>query len=173
MSPYIRSVFKSAFSQKAISGNFLGSGTYKSSGQEEMSSLIDKAPEEKIPQEVLMLTQEELVVYPCPDLNPITLQSEKLTRFPLSQILSNSHVLFMEKISAPKDASSQSTSGKDFLLIMTSDLIIHTFELSIKSAINSNVSPSQIKLLSSHDIKNAIAASEIPKLKRVIQSSVM
>ena len=139
-----------------------------------MSSFIDTAPDQQIPQEVLMLTQEELVVYPCPDLNPITLQSEKLTRFPLSQILSNNHVLLMEKISAPTgNSSGKASAGKDFLMIMTSDLIIHTFELSIKSAINSNVSPAQIKLLSSHDIKNAIAASEIPKLKRVIQSSVM
>lgn len=80
----------------------------------------------------------------------------------------------MEKISAPTgNSSGKASAGKDFLMIMTSDLIIHTFELSIKSAINSNVSPAQIKLLSSHDIKNAIAASEIPKLKRVIQSSVM
>ena len=66
-----------------------------------MSSFADTAPDEQIPQEVLMLTQEELVIYPSPDTNPITLQSEKLTRFPLSQILSNNHVLLMEKISAP------------------------------------------------------------------------
>ena len=122
-----------------------------------------------------MLTQEELIVYPGPSVNPITLQSEKLARFPLSQILSNNHVLFMEKVSAPRNASVEgaSTASKDFVLIMTSDLIIHTFELSVKSAINHNVSPQQVKLISSHDTKNVIAASEVPKLKRVIQTSLM
>lgn len=37
----------------------------------------------------------------------------------------------------------------------------------------SNVSPQQINIVSSHDTKNTIAASEIPKLKRVIQSAVL
>ena len=168
MSPYIRSVFKSAFSQKAISGNFLGRDQQKS--QLEQSSFEDV--EDQISKEVLMLTQEELVVYPGPSLSLTTLSTTKLERFPLSQILSNNHVLFMEKISVPRIGKPVATD-KDFVVVMTSDLIMHTFELSLKSSINSNVSPQQIKLISSHDTRNVIAASEVPKLKRVIQSSIM
>ena len=130
-----------------------------------------------------MLTQEELVVYPSPEImnksllensSKSTASAEKLVRFPLSQILSNNQVMLIEKISGmAQENSCDGSAVKDFLLVMTSDLVIHTFELSVKSAINRNVSPEQIKLLSSHDCKNVIAASEIPKLKRVIQSSIM
>ena len=168
MSPYIRSVFKSAFSQKAISGNFLGINQQKS--QAEQSSFEEVV--DQISKEVLMLTQEELVVYPGLSLSPTKLSTPKLERFPLSQILANNHVLFMEKISVPRSGQPEATD-KDFVVVMTSDLIMHTFELSMKSAMNSNVSPQQIMLISSHDTKNMIAAGEVPKLKRVIQSSIM
>ena len=163
MSPYIRSVFKSAFSQKAISGNFLGINQQKS--QAEQSSFEEVV--DQISKEVLMLTQEELVVYPGLSLSPTNLSTPKLERFPLSQILANNHVLFMEKISVPRSGQPEATD-KDFVVIMTSDLVMHTFELSLNSAMNSNVSPQQIMLISSHDTKNMIAASEVPKLKRVI-----
>ena len=51
---------------------------------------------------------------------------------------------------------------------MTSDLVIHTINLSLKGSLNSNVSPQQLMILSSHDTKNVIVPSEVPKLKRVI-----
>ena len=120
--------------------------------------------------EVLMLTQEEIVIYPGPNLAAPSLQSAKLERFPLSQILANNNILFIEKISDPR---ANNKTEKDFLVVMTSDLVLHTLELSLSSGINSNVSPQQIKMLSCHDMKNHIAASEVPKLKRVMQSHVM
>ena len=65
MNPYIRSVFKSAFSQKALHGNFLAHD--KARSQSEASSFDDQAMDEydqNVQREILMLTQEELVVYP-------------------------------------------------------------------------------------------------------------
>lgn len=76
----------------------------------------------------------------------------------------------MEKISAPKTTTGDLT---DFLVVMTSDLVIHTLHLSLKGAMDSNVNPQQIKLLSSYDTKNVINRSEIPKLNRVIKSAVL
>ena len=113
-----------------------------------------------------MLTQEEIVVYPGPTLNQSN-SSAKLERFPLSQILSQDHILFIEKIVSPR------SGDKDFIVLMTSDLVIHTIDLSLKGSMNSNVSPQQLMILSSHDTKNVIVPSEVPKLKRVIQSAVM
>lgn len=114
------------------------------------------------------------MVYPSPSLLSTeaasTDSNSRLERFSLSQILSTDHILLMEKISAPRDATGDSN---DFLVVMTSDLVIHTFYLSLKGAMDSNVSPQQIKLLSSHDTKNVINRSEIPKLKRVIKSAVL
>lgn len=56
---------------------------------------------------------------------------------------------------------------------MTSDLVIHTLELTLKPSSADLISPNQLQILSSHDTKNVVAPSEIPKLKRVIQSAVM
>ena len=101
------------------------------------------------------------MVYPGPTLN-LTNSSAKLERFPLSQILSQDHILFIEKIVSPR------SGDKDFIVLMTSDLVIHTIDLSLKGSMNSNVSPQQLMILSSHDTKNVIVPSEVPKLKRVI-----
>lgn len=120
-----------------------------------------------------MLTQDEIIIYPSPSQDlPALANSERLAcveRFPLSQILSQNNLLFADKISAPQS----STDAKDYLVVMTSDLVIHTLELSLSGSMDSKVSPQQIKILSSHDTKNVVAASEIPKLKQVISSSVL
>lgn len=118
--------------------------------------------------EVLILTQEELVVYPAPSMNSSS-DAEKVRRFPLSQILSNNDILFLEKVSAP--GSSQKT--KDFILLMTSDLVIHTIELTVQAGSENLVNPNQIKLVSSHDTRNVVAPSQQIKLKKVIQSAVL
>ena len=104
--------------------------------------------------EVLILTQEELVVYPAPSMNS-SIGTEKVRRFPLSQILSNNDILFLEKVSAP--GSSQKT--KDFILLMTSDLVIHTIELTVQAGSENLVNPNQVKLVSSHDTRNVVAPS--------------
>jgi len=76
-------------------------------------------------------------VYPGPTTDSFLLSSAKTERFPLSQILSNEHILFIEKISSPK----LSENSKDFIVVMTSDLVIHTIDLSLKGSIDSNVNP--------------------------------
>ena len=159
VSPYIRSVFKSAYNQKALAGNFLSQAN---SQVKEVSSLAEDAVGG--PREVVMMTQEEFVLYPAPG-RLGSGSPAKLQRFPLSQVLSSNHMLFVEKVSDSK--------SKDYLIVMTSDLVLHTLELTLIGTADSLVCPHQIKILSSHDTKNVVAASEIPKLKQVIQTAVM
>ena len=56
---------------------------------------------------------------------------------------------------------------------MTSDLVIHTIELTVQAGSENLVNPNQIKLVSSHDTRNVVAPSQQIKLKKVIQSAVL
>lgn len=79
MTPYLRSVFKSTFSQKAISGRFLQQQKKNSSGEDE-----DMKEDDDFTKDILLLTQEELVLHPAPCFGNHTEDIKKLQRFPLS-----------------------------------------------------------------------------------------
>ena len=65
------------------------------------------------------------------------------------------------------------SSTQDFLVILTSDLIVHTAELSASAGSESKTSPQQIKLISSHNCRNDMQSNKVPQLKKVISSSIM
>ena len=86
-------------------------------------------------------------------------------------LLSANSVLCIEKLEHAT-VTLQGSQSKDFLIMVTSDLLIHTVEL--KELGNEDISGAyQIRILSTLDCKNEMPSSEFSKLKRLIMSGQM
>ena len=86
-------------------------------------------------------------------------------------LLSANSVLCIEQLSFPAQ-SGQGSQSRDFLILVTSDLLIHTIELK-EPGNDDNSGANQIRILSTLDCKTEMPSSELPKLKRLIMSGMM